>query len=191
MRARYTHVGSVIDARSLDHNEIALVLAFGGFLQAPDNSFRHLDQTGLFGRVAVDLTRSTLALSAASTELLCAYLVAHMRVCEQADVRLSSVHAISKLEGVEACSVQDDIVALFPGISQNIGVVGTGGASGCIGDEEAKATAELEVYNTSDRGAPNELLSNGPLLVAVIDVRREGGRGGVLESGQWRIANKI
>jgi len=192
MWARYnTHVSSVIDARSLDHNEIALVLAFGGLLQATDNSLRHLDQTGLFGRVAVDLIRSTLALNAAFTEPLCAYLVAHVRLCEQADVRLGGVHTISRLEGVEACSVQDDIVALFAGIGKNVDVVGTGGAGGCIGDEESKATAKLEVYNTSDRGVSNELFSNGPLLITVIDVRRKGGGRRVLGSGQWGVTNKI
>ena len=58
MRSKFTYVGSVVDARGLDHNEVALVLALGGLLQAVDNSLRHLDQTGLFGRVAVDLIRS-------------------------------------------------------------------------------------------------------------------------------------
>ena len=58
MRTKYTYVSSVVDARGLDHNEVALVLALGGLLQAADNGLRHLDQTGLFGRVAVDLIRS-------------------------------------------------------------------------------------------------------------------------------------
>ncbi len=57
MWTKYTYVSSVVDARGLDHNEVALVLALGSFLQAADNSLRHLDQTGLFGRVAVDLIR--------------------------------------------------------------------------------------------------------------------------------------
>ena len=58
MRTKHTYVSSVVDARGLDHNEVALVLALCGLLQAADNGFRHLDQTGLFGRVAVDLIRS-------------------------------------------------------------------------------------------------------------------------------------
>ena len=191
MRARYTYVSSVVDARGLDHNEIALVLAFGGLLQATDNSLRHLDQTRLFGRVAVDLIRSTLVFSAVFAARLCAYLVAHVRVCEQADIRLGSVRTISELEGVEARSVQDDFVALFAGVSEYIAVVRTGGVSGCIRDEEAKSTAKLEVHNRSDRGVSNELLSNYPLLIAVINVGGEGGGGGVLETGQWGIANEI
>ena len=79
---------------------------------------------------------------------------------------------------------------MFAGISENIEVVGTGGAFGCIGDEEAKATAELEVYNTPKRGVANKLLSNDPLLITVVDVRGKAGGSGVLESGQWWIANK-
>ena len=58
MRAEYTYVGGVVDARGLDHNEVALILALGGLLQAVDNSLRHLDQTGLLGRVAINLIRS-------------------------------------------------------------------------------------------------------------------------------------
>ena len=58
MRKRYTYVSSMVDARGLYHNKVALVLALGSLFQAADNSLRHLDQTGLFGGVAVDLTRS-------------------------------------------------------------------------------------------------------------------------------------
>ena len=191
MRARYTYVSSVANARGLDHHKIAFFLAVAGLLQAADNSLRHLEQTRLFGRVAIDLIRGTLVFSAVFIAPLCAYLVAHVRVREQADIRLGSVRTISKLEGVEARSVQDDIVTLSAGISEDIEDVGAGGASGCIRDEEAKATAKLEVYNTPDRGVSNELLSNYPLLIAVINMRGKGGRDGVLETGQWRIANKI
>ena len=129
-------------------------------------------------------------MSATFTALLCAYLVAHVRVCEQADVRLSSVHAISGLEGIEARSVQDDIVALLVSISEDVGAIGAGGTSGRVGDEETKATPKLEVYHRSKRGIANELLSNGPLLVTVIDVGGKAGGRGMLESGQRWIADK-
>ena len=121
---------------------------------------------------------------------LCAHLVAHVRICEQADVRLSSVRTISGLEGIETRSVQDDLVSLFASISKDIEVVGTGGTGSCIGDEEAKATPKLEVYNRSKRGITDELLSNGPLLVTVIDVGGKAGGRGMLESGQRWIADK-
>ena len=179
---RDTYVSGVVDTRCLDHNEITLVLALGGLLQATDNSRCHPDQTGLFGRVTVDLSRSMSVLSAGFTEFLCAYLVAHVRVCEQADVTLGSVLAISRLEGIEARPVQDDIVALFAGISENIHFVGTGGASGGIGNEEAKPTAKLEVYNRSEGCVTDELLGDGPLLIAIVNMRGEGGGSGVLES---------
>jgi len=93
-----------------------------------------------------------------------------VRVGEQADVRLGGVLATSRLEGVEACPVQDDVVSLFAGIIENILGVGTGGASGSVGNEEAKAAAELEVYNRPERGVTDELLRNDPLLVTVVDV---------------------
>ena len=192
VRTRYTYVRGVVDARGLDHDEIALAfsLVLGGFLQATDNSLCHFDQTGLFGRVAVDLIRSASVLNVTFTERFPVYLVAHVRLSEQADIRLGSVHAVSTLEGIEARPVQDDVVALFAGISESIDVVGTGGASGGIGNEEAKATAKLEIYNRSEGGISNELLSNDPLLISVIDMRGKGGGRGVLESGKWWIANK-
>ena len=105
-----------------------------------------------------------------------------MRVGEQADVRLGRVLAISRPEGVETCPVQDDVVALFAGIRENVLGVGTGGARGGVGDEEAEASTKLEVYNRSKRGVTDELLRNGPLLITVVDVRGKGGWSGVLRA---------
>jgi len=60
-------MSSVVDARGFDHNKVTFVLALAGVLQAIDDSLCHLDQTGLFGGVAVDLTRSDSVLSTAFT----------------------------------------------------------------------------------------------------------------------------
>jgi hypothetical protein len=131
-------VGSVVNARGLDHNEIALLLALGGFLQATDDSLCHLKQTGLFGGVTVDLTRNASVLSVSFTPLpICAYLVAHVRACEQTDVRFGGVLPISRLKVVEGFPVQDDIVTLLAGIIKNILAIRTSGAGGGVRDEEA------------------------------------------------------
>lgn len=59
----------VVDARGLDHNEIALFLVLGGLLQATDDGLRHFNQTGLFGGVTVDLFHGMSVLSAVFTDL--------------------------------------------------------------------------------------------------------------------------
>ena len=65
---RATYMGGVVDARGFDHNKVPFVLVLAGILQAIDHSRRHLDQTGLFGGVAVDLLRDApLVLSATFT----------------------------------------------------------------------------------------------------------------------------
>ena len=106
-----------------------------------------------------------------------------MRVSEQADVTLGRVLAVSRLEGVEACPVQDDVVALVAGIGDGILGVGTRGAGGGVGHEEAAAATKLEVYHRSEGGVPDELLRDDPLLVTVVDVRGKGGGSGMLGSG--------
>jgi hypothetical protein len=75
-------MGGMVNARGLNHNKIALVLVFGGFLQATDHGLCHLDQTGLFGRVTVNLIKSAQVLSDAFTGTLGAYLVVHVRIVE-------------------------------------------------------------------------------------------------------------
>ena len=65
---RVVYMGGVVDARGFDHDKVPFVLVLAGVLQAIDHSRRHLDQTGLFGGVTVDLLRGApLVLSATFT----------------------------------------------------------------------------------------------------------------------------
>ena len=103
-----------------------------------------------------------------------------MRPSEQTEVRLSGSLGLAALEGIEACAISEDVVALLARVLEDVDAIGAARTGGAVGQEEAEAAAEEDVDGGAERSVSNELLSDDVLLVTIPDVRGKRGRGRVL-----------
>lgn len=164
-------VRGVVDARGLNHNEIALVLAVRRPVEGVERRLGHLSE-GWLPDILVLLTTVDL--------------VHQVAVVEEADVRQADV-AEATLENIELRAVLRDVVTFLLSKPEQVDVVATAGALLRARLEVAPAAAEEDVDALAERVAVANLLgSDASKVVAVADVGGEGSRGGVVDDAKSR-----